>query len=242
MKVVAIIQARMGSTRLPGKVLKNVLNKSLLEYEIERIKRASFIDEIVIATTGNEEDDAIINKCHELSVPYFRGAEEDVLSRYYHAAVDFHADAVVRLTADCPLIDPNVIDKMITTYLTNRKLDYVSNTIERTYPRGMDVEVISKESLFKLHEKALEKSDREHVTSYILKHLNDFRVENVKYKHDFHQLRLTVDTMEDFNLIKRLIEHLYPKNNAFTLEDILDLFHQYPDWKKINAHIEQKKI
>jgi len=242
LKVVAIIQARMGSARLPGKVLKTVLNKPLLEYEIERIKRAKSIGEIVVATTKNEEDDAIRNLCDKLSIPTFRGEEEDVLLRYCEAAKEFKAEAIVRLTADCPLMDPFVLDKIISQFLSNGNLDYVSNAIDRTYPRGMDVEVMSKDTLFQLKKLAKSKSEREHVTSYILKNLKDFRVENVKYINDHHHLRLTVDTMEDFTLIKRLIEYLYPKNKAFTLEDIIDVLHIFPEWKEINAHIEQKKV
>jgi len=146
MKVTAIIQARMTSTRLPGKVLKKVLNKSLLEYQLERVARSELIDEIIVATTLNESDDPIVGLCKQLGVSIFRGSEGDVLSRYYEAARQYNSDVVVRLTSDCPLIDPKIIDRVIQMYLT-KKFDYVSNTQLKTFPRGMDTEVFSFEIL-----------------------------------------------------------------------------------------------
>ncbi|WKA47114.1 glycosyltransferase family protein [Geobacillus zalihae] len=243
MKVAAIIQARMGSTRFPGKVLKKVLGKTLLEYQIERVKRAKTIDEIIIATTTKESDDPIVQLCQQLSIPYYRGSEEDVLSRYYEAATEFGVDVVVRLTSDCPIIDPNVIDKVVEHYLENKdRYDYVSNTLTRTYPRGLDTEVMSYEVLKKAHDEAKELIYREHVTAYIYHHPDQFRLCNVSNEKDESKHRWTVDTEEDFLLIKNILETLYPLNPLFTLEDVIQILRDKPEWVEINAHIQQKKL
>jgi spore coat polysaccharide biosynthesis protein SpsF len=243
MKVAAIIQARMGSTRLPGKILKKVLDKTLLEYQIERVKRAKTIDEIIIATTTKESDDQIVQLCQQLSIPYYRGSEEDVLSRYYEAATEFNVDVVVRLTSDCPIIDPNVIDKVVTHYVENSdQYDYVSNILTRTYPRGLDTEVMSYEVLKRVHEEAKEFTYREHVTAYIYHHPNQFRFCNVSNEKDESKHRWTVDTIEDFELIEKIISKLYPENPYFNMDDVLKLIDENPTWFYINSHIEQKKL
>ncbi|MCG3085213.1 glycosyltransferase family protein [Anoxybacillus sp. LAT_31] len=243
MKVAAIIQARMGSTRLPGKVLKKVLGKTLLEYQMERVKKAKTIDEMIIATTTKESDDPIVQLCQQLSIPYYRGSEEDVLSRYYETATKFGVDVVVRLTSDCPIVDPNVIDKVVEHYLENKdQYDYVSNTLARTYPRGMDTEVMSYEVLKRAHKDAKELVYREHVTAYIYHHPDQFRLCNVSNEKDESKHRWTVDTEEDFLLIKNILEILYPINPLFTLKDVIQVLQDKPEWVEINAHIEQKKL
>ncbi len=243
MKVAAIIQARMGSTRLPGKILKKVLDKTLLEYQIERVKRAKTIDEIIIATTTKESDDQIVQLCQQLSIPYYRGSEEDVLSRYYEAATEFNVDVIVRLTSDCPIIDPVVIDCVINEYLSRYPdVDYVSNTLERTYPRGMDTEVFSYQALKIAHLNATEHACREHVTPYIYWNPELFKLGNVVYHQNLSNHRWTVDTPEDFELIKRIIGNLYLNKPLFGMADIVELLNHHPDWKYINAHVEQKKI
>lgn len=243
MKVAAIIQARMGSTRLPGKVLKKVLGKTLLDYQIERVKRAKTIDEIIIATTTKESDDPIAQICQQLSIPYYRGSEEDVLSRYYEAATKFNVDVVVRLTSDCPIIDPNIIDKVVEHYLENKdRYDYVSNTLTRTYPRGLDTEVMLYEVLKRVHEEAKELVYREHVTAYIYHHPDQFRLCNVSNEKNESKHRWTVDTEEDFELIEKIISKLYPENTYFNMDDVLKLIDENPTWIDINSHIEQKKL
>ena len=185
MKTVIIVQARMTSTRLPGKVLKRVLDKPLLEYQIERLRRAKLADKIVIATTVNDTDQPIIEMCNSLSVSYFLGSEEDVLSRYYGAAKEHYADVVVRVTSDCPLIDPQIIDKVINFYLENSdKYDYVSNCLKRTYPRGMDTEVFSFKALQEAFLSATAHPDREHVTPFIYRHPELYRVGDVAYSEN----------------------------------------------------------
>jgi spore coat polysaccharide biosynthesis protein SpsF len=238
-KTVILVQARMTSTRLPGKVLKEVLGKPLLEYQIERLRRIENADEIVIATTVNDSDQPIVDLCNRLSVSYFRGLEEDVLSRYYEAAKIYKANNVVRITSDCPVIDPTVCDEAITCFLKNQDhYDYVR--IEQ-YPRGLDVEVFSFKILEECFRKAMDKADREHVTRYIYRHPERYRVKRIYCSQDYSQHRWTVDTPEDFALIKRIIEELYPVKKEYNFADILNVMEDHPDWYEINAMVRQKK-
>ncbi|MGM9956183.1 MAG: cytidylyltransferase domain-containing protein [Peribacillus sp.] len=242
MKVVAIIQARMGSTRLPGKVMRKVQGKPLLEYQLERIRKSQFINEIVVATTTKESDQPIVDLCERLSVAYFRGSEDDVLSRFFEAATRHHAKIVIRLTADCPLIDHHTVDKVLAKYLLNAgQYDYASNSLERTYPRGFDVEVFSMETLEKTYKEANVSAYREHVTPYIYYHPELFNLVSIQHHTDLSSLRLTVDTEDDLGLITKLLNHLQKKED-FTLEDIMDLLQENPDWASLNSHIEQKKV
>lgn len=240
MKIVIIVQARMTSTRLPGKILKQVFGKPLLEYQIDRLHRVQFADELVIATTTNATDEPIVELCDRLSIPYFRGSEEDVIARYHGAAKAHHADVVVRVTSDCPLIDPQVIDRVIQSYIDDR-YDYVSNCIERTYPRGMDTEVFSFKALNEAFLEATAKPDREHVTPFIHRQPDRYKLGSVLYNKNCSQHRWTVDTPEDFDLIQKILEAIYPQNPEFRLEDCLEWLDRYPEWSKINAHIEQKQ-
>lgn len=243
MKTVIIVQARMTSTRLPGKVLKPVMGKPLLEYQIERLRRVRLVDELVIATTENDTDGPIVELCSALSVPVFRGSEDDVLARYHGAAVAHGAEVVVRVTSDCPLIDPAVIDEVISCYRNSQPpFDYVSNRLEPSYPRGMDTEVFSFRSLNEAFKEGDLLPDREHVTPFIYRHPNRYSLGNVRYREDQSRHRWTVDTTEDFELIKRIIESLYPSVPQFALEDILHLMDRHPNWFLINSHVEQKKL
>ncbi len=243
MKTVIIDQARMTSTRLPGKVMKEILGKPLLEYQIERLRRVDEADEVVIATTTNNSDQPIVELCEDLGVAYYCGSEEDVLSRYYEAAVNFAADTVVRVTSDCPLIDPAVVDKVIKYYKNKRdNYDYVSNTLQRTYPRGMDTEVFPFKALEEAFLNAGEQPEREHVTPYICWHPERYRLHNVNYHEDKSRHRWTVDEVEDFILIKNIIEAVYPFNPQFDMEDVLGLLNKHPEWVELNAGVEQKKL
>lgn len=242
MKTVIIVQARMTSTRLPGKVLKQVLGKPLLEYQLERLRQVKLADEIVIATTTNHTDEPIVELCNSLSFPYFRGSEDDVLSRYYGGATAHQAELVVRVTSDCPLIDPQVIDMVIDYYLQNQfHYDYVSNGLERTYPRGMDTEVFSFSVLQEAFREATAQPDREHVTPFIYRHPERYALGHVFYSEDCSHHRWTIDTPQDFELIQKIIEALYPNQPNFTLEDCLRLLQEQPEWYLINSHIEQKQ-
>ncbi len=239
MKTGVIIQARMGSTRLPGKVLKKVLDKTLLEYQIERVQRAKLIDEIIVATTTSDNDHPIVELCQALSIPYYRGSEDDVLSRYYETANEFSIDTIIRLTSDCPLIDPEILDQTIELFLTDQ-FDYTANIVNRKYPRGLDVEVFSKETLKKLFKTAQKKGHREHVTTYIFDHLEDFKIGSLESTQNNGHLRWTVDTNEDFLLIERILTALYPDHPTFLTDDVLDLLNRNPDWLSLNSSIEQK--
>jgi spore coat polysaccharide biosynthesis protein SpsF len=241
MKIAAIVQARMTSTRLPGKVMKVVLGKTLLEYQIERIKKVKLINQIIVATTTNSEDDSIVSLCEQLDIPYFRGSEADVLSRYYEAATKFNVDIIVRLTSDCPLIDPQVINETIREFLMS-EMDYISNSLVRTYPRGMDTEVFSYQKLKEINELADKLYEREHVTPYFYEHPNLYTIKNVVNSKDYSDYRLTVDTAEDFCLIKKIIHSLYPTKIEFNLSDIINVLETNPSWVKINADIEQKRL
>ncbi|GAB6158044.1 glycosyltransferase family protein [Desulfotomaculum varum] len=242
MKTVIISQARMSSTRLPGKVLKQVAGKALLEYHVERLKRVRRADEVIIATTLNAADKQIVNLCEQLGVLCFRGSEDDVLSRYYHAANATQADLVVRVTSDCPLIDPEVIDKVIEVFTDCRGYDYVANTLSRTYPRGMDTEVFSLAALERAFKEAKTPPEREHVTPYIYNHPGIFKLKNVANSTDQSRHRWTVDTEDDFRLIEKILQALYPDKPDFTMEDVLALFNIHHDWYFINAHITQKDL
>ncbi len=238
MKTIVIVQARMTSTRLPGKVLKEVLGKPLLEYQIERLRRIHNTDEIIVATTTNETDQPIVSLCHRLSVPYFRGSEEDVLSRYHGAALAAGARVVVRITADCPLIDPQVCGDAIGFYHQHRhQYDYVR--LEH-YPRGLDAEIFPFDVLDECWREATARPDREHVTPFIYNHPERYRVKRLYAPADYRQYRWTVDTPEDFELIRRLIEELYPAKPAFAMTDILAVLARHPDWLAINAAVRQR--
>lgn len=244
MKTVCIIQTRIGSTRLPGKVLKKMCDKSVLEHDIDRLRRVKNIDEIIIATTILEKDNAIVDESKRLKVTCYRGAEEDVLSRYYYAAKENNADIIVRVTSDCPLIDSEVTEKIIQYYLDNsEKYDYVSNTIDRTYPRGLDTEVFSFKALEKAFNEAISERDREHVTPYIWDNSNLFRLYQYKNEEDYSELRWTLDTVEDLELINRIYTILYPRKcNDFNMKDVIELYKEHPKLNSINNTIEQKKI
>lgn len=243
MKIIIIVQARMTSTRLPGKVLKTVLGKSLLEYQIERLQRVKNVDDIIIATTDRTTDDVIVDLCDRLDVNVFRGAEHDVLSRYFGAAQQSFAHVVVRVTSDCPLIDPAVIDEVISFYLNHYPMyDYVANCLERTFPRGMDTEVFSMKALRMANVKAARPVEREHVTPYISGNPDLFASANVASNKDLSMHRWTVDTEEDFELIQKILEGVYQKKQNFTMDDILNFLTEHPQLFFINAHVEQKHV
>lgn len=240
MKITAIVQARMTSSRLPGKVLKKVLDKPLLEYQIERMRRIELVDEVVLATTTNATDDPVIELCNRLGISTYRGSENDVLARYYEAAKLYQADVVVRLTADCPILDPFICNQAIDYYLQNQdKYDYVR--MEK-FPRGLDTEVFPFEILAQCYYEAKEQPEREHVTPFIYRHPERYRVGYFISLIDYSVQRWTVDTEEDFELIKNIIQALYPTKVDFILEDVFKVMDEHPEWRLINAHVEQRKL
>jgi spore coat polysaccharide biosynthesis protein SpsF len=233
----------MSSTRLPGKVLKEVLGRPLLDYQFERLRRSKLAHELVVATTTNTADDVLAEFCRKREVTVFRGSEQNVLARYYFAALEHRAELVVRVTADCPVIDPAVVDRVIGRFLEKADtVDYVSNTQLRTYPRGMDTEVFTFEALRKAHEVATLEYEREHATPYLYRHPELFRIEQVVHTVDLSAHRWTVDTAEDFVLVRRILEELYERNPSFGLADIIAFVVANPQLMKINAHVIQKAL
>lgn len=242
-KTVAIIQARMGSTRLQGKVLLPLCNITVLEHVIERVKMAKTIDHVIIATTVKPADkqiEKLVVGLKDKRVTVYRGSEEDVLGRYFEAATLSRADIIVRITSDCPLIDPEVVDLVVNKFKKG-SFDYVSNVLsERTYPRGLDVRAISYKVLERLHKEAVDNEDREHVTIFIEKNPKLFKTANVKNKTDYSFHRWTLDEPRDYRLIKLLFNSLYHKKRNFVMKDVLKLFEKDASLIKINEDVVQK--
>jgi len=240
MTVVGIIQARMGSTRLPGKVLQPILDKPVLWWGVYRLKKARLIDQIVIATTELPQDDVLVELGEAEHWRDARGSENDVLDRYYQAARDFAADVVVRITSDCPLIDPGVTDYTIAAYLSAAPtVDYVNNLNPRTYPRGLDTEVFSFAALERAHRED-RSSWREHVTPYIHQQPALFRLGAVANLVDYARYRWTVDTPEDLELVRTIYQHF--GHGDFSWQDALKAVEEHPAWADINRDIQQKAI
>lgn len=241
MKIVAIIQARMTSTRLPGKVLREVLGKPLLGHQVERLRRCRTLDEIVLATTVNATDDPVVAFAEGEGLRFWRGSEEDVLARFAGAAEMAGADIVVRLTADCPLIDPELVDEVVTALTeSDPPLDYVSNAGSETLPAGLDAEVMRAAALFAAHAEAVERQEREHVTPFIYNHPDRFACRILRHDPPIEGQRWTVDQPEDFELVRRILEALYPRKPAFTYRDVLTLLEAHPDWIDINRAVSAK--
>lgn len=242
MRVVAVIQARMGSTRLPGKVLLDLAGEPMLVRDMNRLSRTETLDEVVVATTVEPADEAIVDLCQERGWAYFRGSEEDVLDRYYRAAKAHKADVVVRITSDCPLIEPQVVDQVVKAFLERQpELDYASNTApERTFPRGLDTEVMRFDAL----ERAWREDDnpawREHVTPYVRRHPERFETYGVLNDQDLSRMRWTVDTPEDLAFVCRIYEHF--GHDQFSWHEVLALLDRHPEWLAINRDVQQKVI
>lgn len=241
MTTLIIVQARMTSTRLPGKVLLPLAGEPMLTRLVERLRCVGRANGIVVATTTNATDDPISALCAQLGVPCHRGSEHDVLSRYADAAREHGADVVVRITSDCPLLDPALIDQVIAVY-EEGGIDYVSNMLPPSWPYGMSVEVFSAAALAQTHAEATQAAEREHVTPFIYWHPERYRLRNVTSPADLSHHRWTVDTIEDYELVSRLFEHLMPTRQNFTQADVLALLEAHPDWIAINQHIQQKPV
>jgi len=234
--IIAVLQARVSSTRLPGKVLRPILGVPMLERHLERLARVRMIDRLIVATSVEKSDKPIIQLCRELNVDCFRGSLNDVLDRYYRAAEPFAPDTVVRLTGDCPLADPKVIDDGI-RYFLDHDFDYVSNCVDRTFPVGLDFEVLRFASLESAWREARLPSEREHVTPFIKNRPERFTIGHYKNEADLSYHRWTVDEPEDFEFVTSVYEALYPDNPLFSMGDILDLLALRPDLTEINYHI-----
>lgn len=238
LKIVTVIQARTGSSRLPNKILLPVAGKPLLLRMIERVKSSNLTGIVVVAITEEQSDNILENLCVEHGINIYRGQTTDLLDRHYQAAKKFDADAVVKIPSDCPLIDPAVIDKVLNFYLENyNRYDYVSNLHPPTYPDGNDVEIMNFSSLENAWNNATRQLEREHTTPYFWENLDKFRIGNVVWETGLDYsltYRFTIDYEKDYKFIKLIFDELYPLNPKFTLQDILDLLKRKPELKKLN--------
>jgi glutamate-1-semialdehyde aminotransferase/spore coat polysaccharide biosynthesis protein SpsF (cytidylyltransferase family) len=239
-----ILQARLSSSRLPGKVLKKILDKPMLEHQLQRLSHIATPHQLIVATSEQADDDAIAALCQRLNVDCYRGSLDDVLGRYYHAALSVNSHNkikhIIRLTGDCPLIDANIIDDVIALYLSN-PVDYCSNCAPATLPDGLDVEIFSLAALKIAHQQATKPSEREHVTPFIRNTPQLFTQINYAYTTDLSHLRWTVDEPKDFELITKIYQALYPENPTFDLADILSLIEKNPLLTQINQHIKRNE-
>lgn len=236
MTIGCIVQARMGSTRLPGKVLMDVTQgKSVLHYVINQLKHCESIEKIIVATTTLQEDDKIVQFCLDNNVSYFRGDSKNVLERHYRCAEKFSLSTIIRIPSDKPLLDPEVVDKVVGTFNSN-DYDYVTNFLPSTYPGGTEVEVFSFVSLKKSWEKAILPSEKEHVTVYIYNHRDDFRIFNVVNSEDLSNFRWAVDRIEDLKLVREIVSKIH--KNPILIKDILELFKNEPNLVEINKQVD----
>jgi spore coat polysaccharide biosynthesis protein SpsF len=264
-RTIAIIQARMGSSRLPGKVLLDIAGQPMLERVVERARRAKTLDGVAVATTADPTDDAVSALCIERGYPYYRGSLHDVLDRYYQAARALNAEIIVRLTADCPLIDPSVIDETVNAFLGNTSretgtvnqqpliamrnsqfpYDFAANRLpppwHRTYPIGLDVEVCTFQALERAWKETTKPHHREHVMPYLYEEEGRFRILQVNHDPDYGTLRWTVDTSEDLELVRQIYAR-FPGRDDFTWLEVLALFEREPELAQINAQVQHKSL
>lgn len=242
MKVLAIVQARMSSTRLPGKVLLDLEGAPVLTRVMRRLSRAKTLGAVVVAIPTGRADDPLAALCRKERWGYVRGPEEDVLSRYYETAQRFGPDAVVRVTSDCPLIEPSVVDRVVREFLARQPgVSYASNTLHpRTYPRGLDTEVMTMRALERAWREDRDPATREHVTPYLYRNPGLFSVHAVIHDQDLSAMRWTLDTPEDLDLIRRIYSGF--DDDAFSWTQTLELLRAHPDWMKINSNVQQKPL
>lgn len=240
MNLVAIIQARMGSTRLPGKVLMDIGGASMLARVVNRTRRAQLVNQVIVATTTSPIDNLIAQECYKLGVGVFRGNEDDVLDRYYQAALKFNADAIVRITSDCPLIDSHLIDVVVNQIFLNQ-WDYASNVQTRWFPRGLDTEVVTFAALEHAWREATEPYQRAHVTPYIYQHPELFRLGAVCADKDYSAQRWTVDTIQDLELVRAIYER-FENQGTFGWREALAVVEREPRLMELNRAIQQKAL
>jgi len=241
MKNVAIIQARMGSSRLPGKVLRDVNGMTMLDRVVRRVRRSQYIDQVVVATSDLLQDRAIVNHCRDFGYSVFAGHHLDVLSRFLDAANQFEADRIIRITSDCPLIDSGLIDQVVIKLENDPFLDYACNFFpKRMYPRGLDAEAFTIQTLRLADKLSRDMSQREHVTLQIYQNASLYRIGSVQPRRDYSHLRWTVDTGEDLQLVNLIYKHF--DHQRFRWRQILDAYQTNPHWLTINQHSIQKKV
>jgi spore coat polysaccharide biosynthesis protein SpsF len=239
-EILAIIQARMGSRRLPGKVLMDLGGETVLARVIHRLSRSRLVSKLIVATTDSPADIAIVGECQRLGVSYFRGSENDVLDRYYQAARAAIAESVVRITSDCPLIDAELVDDTVRIFV-ERQADYSSNVFPRSYPRGLDVEVFTMAALDRAWRQAREPHQREHVTPYFYEHPGTFKLAFTRNESDYSAYRWTLDTAEDLDLLRNIYSRFGNQDN-FGWREVLMLIEREPELAELNTHVIQKSV
>lgn len=224
-KVVAVIQVRMGSTRLPGKAFIKMHGKTAIEWIIYRLSFSREIDQVVLSTSDTPENDPLEHLAQQLGLEYYRGSEQDLVDRLYQTAKKFQADAIVRITADCPLVDPEIVDQLVRIYRdTPDTVDHITNTFPPTYPDGLDVEVMPFSTLERLHKEVKNPLYREWITTTIMENPHTFQIVNISYTENFSYLRITLDYAEDLQLIEQIFMQLHKEGEVFTMNHMLDLF------------------
>jgi spore coat polysaccharide biosynthesis protein SpsF len=239
--IAAIIQARMGSTRFPGKTFCELAGKPLIWHVVNRLKYSGKIDQIIIATTDTVKDDILADWAARECVSLFRGSENNVLERYYHAARQYEADIIVRITADDPFKDPSIIDRVI-TMLQDEKLDFACNNNPPSFPEGLDTEVFTFGALERAFIDARDDFEKEHVTQFFYRNKEEFRQANLANEKDLSFLRWTIDTESDYKMAERVYRLLYRENNIFQMEDILEILRQNPDIQELNNNVERSAM
>lgn len=235
LKVIAAIQARMGSKRLPGKVLRTIEDKTMIEHIWERLKACKEVDQIVLATSTQPENDVLIDHAQTLGLAYIRGSEEDLIQRHSAVLETYEGNALIRITADCPLVDPLLIDAMVCVYRSDpSSVDLVTNVFPRTFPKGLDIEILPRHTLKRLNKEVEKSSYRELLTSYIMEYPQEWRIKNFSFKENLSGLRWTVDYQEDLLFVEKIFEALGKKNKIFTMKDILAFLKKNPKIAKIN--------
>lgn len=243
MKIVAIVETRMSSTRLPGKSMKRILGRPVLALLIERLKNVRLLDDIVVATTVKKEDDVIERLSKKLGVGCFRGSEKDVLKRVLKTAKRVQADLIIEVLGDCPLIDPQLVEKGIKIFLKG-DYDYLNNALERSFPNGLDFQIYPVKVLEEVNRLTDDPLDREHVTLYIYSHPERYKIKILRASGELYwpKLAITLDTPQDFKLIKIIFENLYPKNPQFTAFDVVRFLRANPKLLKINKDVKRKTV
>jgi spore coat polysaccharide biosynthesis protein SpsF len=239
MKTVAIIQARLGSSRLPGKVLRHIGERTMIERVVERLQRCQTIDQVVIATTTEPADQRLVEFCQQRHWTVYTGSEHDVLTRYVEAANAFRADRIVRITSDCPLIEPTLVDRTVKLLSNAPGIDYACNFHpHRRFPRGLDCEVLTRDALERLDTLATEIRHREHATLYVYQNPSQFTIASINCENDWSRLRWTVDTEEDLQLANAIYEHF--GGSDFDWKQVIAAYSNHPNWLEINRHCIQK--
>lgn len=238
-----ILQARMGSQRLPGKVLRLIAGKPMLEWCLLRLEQALSCRRVIVATSTAQADNAIEDFCLKRNTPCFRGSEDDVLLRYYEAAQKFQADPVLRVTADCPFIDARVLDDMLQAFAAS-DVDYLSNTLERSFPQGLDIEIFTASALSRAQQTATQRYEREHVTPFLYQHPKQFTLARFKNAIDYSHVRVTVDTSEDWQVAENIYSHFVRTGRGalFSLNELLELHAAQPELFAPNRDVRQKRL